>query len=73
MKDKSYEERYQAYMEEGKKLMNDLMKKRKEIYEKYKNTQVPIGLDATLDGQECKELSHQFSKEVKKLKEKYGI
>lgn len=58
---------------EFEKLEAEVMRRRKVIEEKYKEVPYPPGLDTNPAEKELAEVSKYFSKEVKRIKSKYGI
>jgi hypothetical protein len=75
MKERNDKKSWEAYQKDGKKLMAEVMKKRKAIEEKYKDYERPkYGLDG--DDPEAKELQQVtkwFNSETTKLRIKHGI
>lgn len=62
-----------TYEDECKKLSEKCMKKREKIISKYKDAPYVGGLDTSPDSKELGEVTKWFSKEVKKLRAKYGM
>lgn len=73
MKERNDKEAWSAYEEDGKRLMQETLKKRDAVLEKYENVSHPSGLDTDPSSEELKEITEWFGKEVERLKKKHGI
>lgn len=63
-----------SYEDEGRALIEEAMRRKKGIIDKYKGYPLPPHqLDGGSDETELREVSKWFSEELKKLKEKYHI
>lgn len=63
-----------SYETEGKALIEEVMRRKESIIEKYKEYPLPAHqLDGGPDETELREVSKWFSEELKKLKDKYNI
>ncbi len=74
MKERNDEKAWAAYEKAGKKLMAEVMEKRKAVEKKYKDHVRPqYGLDGDPEARELKEINKWFGEEIKKLQNKHGI
>ncbi len=63
-----------TYEEEGKALMDECIKRRKEILERYAEAdKAYIGMDGRPSEEELCKVSHWFQEEINKLREKYHL
>ncbi len=74
MKDQNDKKAWEKYEKAAKKLMAEAIKKREAVEKKYANVPQPhYGLDGSPGEEERREITKWFAKELKKLREKYGI
>lgn len=74
MKERNDKKAWARYEKAGKKLMAEVVKKRKVIEKKYKTAEQPrYGLDGSPEEKELGEVTKWYGKEIKKLREQYGI
>ena len=73
MKERNDKDAWSAYEEDGKKLMEEAMKRRDAVLKKYENISHPPGLDTDPSGKELGEITRWFGEKIKELREKYGI
>ncbi len=73
MKERNDKDSWAAYEEEGKKLIEETLKKKDAILRKYRNILYPSGLDTDPSAKELHEITKWFGKEILKLREKHGI
>lgn len=74
MKDRNDKKAWAKYKKAAKELMAEAMKKRMAIEEKYAKTEQPqYGMDGSPGEKELGEVTEWYGKELKKLREKYGI
>ncbi|MCD7812128.1 MAG: hypothetical protein LUG91_09840 [Ruminococcus sp.] len=74
MKDRNDKKAWSAYEKEGKKLMEEVMKRRKAIEEKHTSSETTLyGLDGAPDEKELAEVTRWYGEELIKLRQKYGI
>ena len=67
-------EKRMTYEEEGKALMDECIKRRKEILERYAEAdKAHIGMDGRPSEEELCKVSHWFQEEINKLREKYHL
>lgn len=63
-----------SYENEGRALVEEAMRRKKSIIDKYKEYPLPAHqLDGGPDEAELREVSKWFSSELKKLRAKYGM
>ena len=73
MKERNDKEAWDAYMAEGKRLMEETMRQAEALEEKYKDEPRNAGIDGDPEMKERREITRRFGQEVKRLQEKYGI
>ncbi len=73
MKERNDKDSWSVYEEDGKKLMEEALKKRDAVLEKYRNIPHPPGLDTDPSAKELHEVTKWFGKEIVKMKRKHGI
>ena len=61
------------YEKECDKLKKEVLRRRKEISDRHKNDPPMRGMGLSPEAQELNEVSKYFSKEIKRLKTKYGM
>lgn len=61
------------YKKECDKLKKEVLRRRKEISDRHKNDPPMRGMGLSPEAQELNEVSKYFSKEIKRLKTKYGM
>lgn len=72
MKERNDKKAFADYEKAARTLMDETVRRRKEIYEKYKNTEL-TGLDGAPWDQEYKKIKEWFAEELRQLRNRFGI
>lgn len=72
MKERNDKKAFADYEKAARTLMDETVRRRKEIYEKYKSTEL-TGLDGAPWDQEYKKITEWFSEELRQLRNRFGI
>lgn len=72
MEERNDKKAWKAYMEDGAKVMDEAMRRKKAILEKYKDVKSP-GMDGSPWEKEGHEVTKWVTSEFRRLREKHGI